>query len=203
MKTTAIPTHHAKLGEIDRHAKRYAAARARLSARFAKFNRALAALQEKHLGKIKDALDDAATVQSRLETALSAAPELFKDPRTLTLHGVRVGFMEGKPSITLPTARAKQEAVVAAIRARFTAEEIERERLIVPVETPVAAALLERFKADKELALAGVEFSPGGDRVFIKPADHALDKVIRSLLKEGLKKGTPATADSEQEEDAA
>lgn len=194
-----------KLDTIDRHAKRYSASRGRLSRRYAAFKRKLELLQAQHLPKIKAALDEAATVKSQLEVAITAAPELFKEPRTLVLHGVRVGFMDGKPSVKLPRGK-KVQKVVDQIRAQFTPEEIATLTLIsrVSVDVPNSEALLLHLSKGGA-AIAGVEYTAAGDRVFIKPADHALDKVITTLLKEGLQKGTAAgeVEEPEAEDEAA
>lgn len=198
-------TEQKKLSLIDRHARRYSAERGRLSRRYAKFQRALDLVQQKHLPKIKAALDTSANVKSDLEQAITAAPELFKEPRTLTLHGVRVGFMEGKASVKLPRGK-KLEAVVKAIREVCTPEAISILGLIsrVTTDVPNADALLKHFTAaGNRLEIPGVEFVPAGDRVFIKPADHALDKVITKLLQEGLQKGNATATEEDEHAEAA
>lgn len=191
-----------KLKTIDRNARRYSVARGTLATRHAKFMRALQALQEKHLPKIKTALDTAANVKSELEQSLADAPELFRDPRTLTLHGVRVGYMDGKPSVKVPKKAKERDAVVQAIRDNFTPEAITTLNLIerVTVDVPNAEGILQHLTAaGSRIAIPGVEFTPAGERVFIKPADHALDKVIAKLLQEGLQKGAAGEAGSESE----
>lgn len=195
-----------KLTKIDSRAARYSSARSKLSRRYAAFLDKLQKLQAKHLPKIKAALDEAANVQSQLETAIAAAPELFTEPRTLTLHGIRLGFMDGQASVKLPRGKADMDAIVSAIRERFTPEEIATLKLIerVSVDAPNKDALLAIYGAEptskRAQTLTGVEYTAAGDRVFIKPADHALDRVITKLLAEGRK---AAAGDESEEREAA
>ena len=190
-----------KLAPIERQARRYSVARGRLSRRYGAFQRALQKLQDKHLPKIRADLDTTANIKSELEIAISAAPELFRDPRTLTLHGVRVGFMDGKASVRMPKGKKNTAAVLAGIRATFTAEEITTLALIVraSVEAPNKDALQLLLEKGKAPALPGVEYTTAGERVFILPADHALDKIITKVLQEGLQKGTAAGAEEDEE----
>ena len=184
--------------KIDSRSARYSRARARLTRRYAAFQASLRKVEEKHLLKIRLALEEAANVKSELESAISIAPDLFKKPRTLTLHGVRVGFFDCPAALDMPKAKAKRAAVVAAIRAKFTPEKIKELGLIVTEEVPASDALLAQFLADEKLQIEEVEFTPAGESVFIKPADHALDKVIKTLLEEGMQKGT-ASAPAQEE----
>lgn len=201
------PAQQRKLNRIDSRAARYSRDRSKLSARYNAFRDQLEKLQAKHLPKIKAALDKAASTQSELEQTIAAAPELFKEPRTLTLHGIRLGFMDGQPSVKLPRGKNDLESIVTAIRERFTAEEIAALELIerISFDVPSKDALVALFTGEKTNkragTLPGVEFIAAGDRVFIKPADHALDKVIGKLLQEGLKQG--AADDGESTEAAA
>lgn len=201
MKSTDLQ----KLQPIEKLARRYGAARGKLSRAYARFERALQLLQDKHLPKIRAELDATANIKSELEVALLGARELFKEPRTLVLHGIRVGFMDGKPAVKLPRGKQKISAVLAAIREQFTAEQIATLGLIerVAADVPSQAALLKLLEQGKSPALPGVECTTGGERVFILPADHALDKVISKVLKEGLQKGAAAGGDMGEDEEAA
>ena len=71
---------------------------------------------------------------------------------------------------------------MAAIHREFTPVEIETLGLLKPVELPVAEKLLEHC-SERQLSKLGIDYTPAGDHVLIKPADSAVDKIVARLLK--------------------
>ena len=84
---------------IDLSAQRYSVARGRVSYLLSAYQIELAALQKKHFGKIREASLDAADLKNQLAETIGHYPELFESPRTMTLHGIKVGFQKGKGKI--------------------------------------------------------------------------------------------------------
>jgi hypothetical protein len=110
-------------------------------------------------------------------TQLTGHPELFERPRTMTLHGIRLGYAKGKGKITWED----DAKVVAAIRRTFARD--TSDRLIAITERPVKDALASLPAA--ELRRLGVQVEEAGDYVFIKASDSEVDKLVAQILKEG------------------
>jgi hypothetical protein len=97
--------------EIDGLAKEYADARETLAERVQKLKDELAGVSRRHLKGIKAAAAEAALRRSQLEQRIAAAPDLFVKPRTMTLHGIKLGFAKGKGRLEFDDA----DRAVAAI----------------------------------------------------------------------------------------
>ena len=79
------------LSDIDRRARLYADARDDLSGIVTALNEAIESLKRQALPDLKRAVARAAEHHDALKGLIETAPELFVKPRTVTLHGVRVG----------------------------------------------------------------------------------------------------------------
>lgn len=164
----------ATMTQIDARARAYSDARDRLRELCAAFDAGLKALQREHLPGIRKALNRAAEAEAALHAAVEVAPELFAKPKTVVLHGVRVGFMKGKGKIEWES----DEQVISLIRKHLP--ELA-DVLIATVEKPSKDGLAALAVAD--LKRLGVTVTDAGDQVYIKPADSALDKMVDALLK--------------------
>lgn len=162
------------MNEINTRARAYADARDRLRELCAALDAGLKALQREHLPGIRRALNRAAEAEAALHALVEQAPELFAKPKTVVLHGVRVGYMKGKGKIEWES----DEQVVKLIRKHFP--ELA-DVLIVTTEKPSKDGLVALAVAD--LKKLGATVTDAGDQVYIKPADSALDKMVDALLK--------------------
>jgi 2-methylisocitrate lyase-like PEP mutase family enzyme len=173
---------------IDASAKRYADERSVLAGHVTDFNLSLEQLRQKHLPHIRAAVSRCADLQAVLQAQIEARPDLFVKPRTMTLHGIKLGFQKGKGKLVIENA-AK---IVERIRALFS--KAKADTLIKVKESPDKTALA---KLDvKELKKLGVSIVATGDAVFIEAADTEVDKFVATLLEEGSK------ADSDEKEAA-
>ncbi len=162
------------LNQIDTKARAYSDARDRLRELCAALEDGMKALRQEHLPGIRRALNRAAEAEAALEALVEQAPELFTKPKTVVLHGVRVGYMKGKGKIEWES----DEQVVKLIRKHFP--ELA-DVLIVTTEKPSKDGLVALAVAD--LKKLGATVTDAGDQVYIKPADSALDKMVDALLK--------------------
>lgn len=162
------------LNQIDAKARSFAEARDRLRELCAALDAGLKALQRDHLPGIRRALNRAAEAEAALHAAIEAAPELFAKPKTVVLHGVRVGYMKGKGKIEWES----DEKVIRLIRKHLPDL---ADVLIATVEKPSKDGLAGLSVAD--LKRVGVTVIDAGDQVYIKSADSALDKMVDALLK--------------------
>ena len=123
---------------------------------------------------IRGSIDRAATAWSALEAEITAHPELFVRPRTVSMHGIKFGFGKGKGGLEIDDA----DRTVALIRKHLPDQ---AEVLIAVKETPVKDAIAQLPAAD--LKRIGVNIKATGDQVVIRPADGETDKIVKALIK--------------------
>ncbi len=165
----------ATLIEIEKLAKELSEARQNLRGGMAQIEEEMAAIKRQFLPAIRRAVEKAAGWQQRLYNAISEAPELFIKPKTLILHGIRLGYMKSKGTI----AWEDDDQVVKLIKKHFPDQ---AETLIQVTEKPLKTALAQLSVAD--LKKIGVTVSDTSDEVVIKPTDSEIDKLINALLKD-------------------
>ena len=163
------------LTDIDRRARAYADARESLTALVTELTGAIESMKRQALPDIKRAVARAAGHHDALKGLIEAAPELFVKPRTVTLHGIRVGYVKGKGGIAWDDA----DAVVAAIQ-RHLPEQAEA--LIRWTAKPLKEAINQLDVS--ELKKIGCRVVDTGDQIVIKPVDSEVDKLVDALLKD-------------------
>lgn len=163
------------MSQVESAAKRYADAHATLSDRASALQAELAEVHRRHRRALKSALSSVADAQSVLQTIVEGAPQLFRKPRTVVLHGVRVGFVKAKGSIKVPD----EERTLLLIRKHFPDQ---ADTLIRSFEEPVKAALANL--AVDDLMRIGCKVTGTGDVVVVKPVDSEVDKLVEALLKD-------------------
>lgn len=130
---------------------------------------------EEKIAAAKRAVARAAEREAELRAAVTAAPHLFEKPKTVELHGIKVGFRKGSGGIDW----ASDDEVVARIRKHFSAPEADL--LIRTTEKPIAKALGELDVAT--LKKLGCTVEDTGDVVVIKATDSEIEKAVNALLK--------------------
>ena len=174
------------LSTIDFRARQYAEARAILGNRVQTLQAEIDRLRRRHLQGIINAAGSVGEYQAALRTEVEQHPELFEKPRTVVLHGVKVGFQKGKGKIVWDN----DEKVIALIRKHCTEEQAEL--LIATVEKPSKDALLALDVGT--LKKLGVTIEEAGDQVVIKDAAGDLDKLLQRFLDESAKENAKAAA---------
>jgi hypothetical protein len=163
------------LSEIEKLAKDLSDARSNLSECVDELEGEMAAAKKYYLPSIRKAAEKAAQRHQTLFQAIEESPDLFVKPKTVILHGIRLGYVKAKGEIIWEDS-AK---VVALIKKNFPDQ---AETLIKVTETPLKTALAQLSVADlKKIGVAVVET---GDEVFIRPTDSEIDKLINALLKD-------------------
>ena len=163
------------LTDIDRRARLYADARAHLSGIVSELTAAIEAVKRERMPDLKRAVARATEHHDDLFALIGAAPELFVKPRTLTLHGVRLGYVKGKGGIAWDDA----DAVVAAIQRYFPDQ---ADALIRWSAKPLKEALNQLDVA--ALKKIGCRVVDTGDLIVIRPVDGEVDKLVDALLRE-------------------
>ena len=163
------------LNDIESRAKRYAEARESLSVIVSDLNAGIEALKRKAMPEIRRAIGRASTHYDQLRTLIADAPELFVKPKSMTINGIKLGYQKGKGKIEWED----PDQVVRLIKKHFPEQ---ADVLITTTEKPVKDALNGLTAA--ELKKLGISVVEGGEAIFIKPTDSAVDKLVDALLKE-------------------
>lgn len=165
----------ATLAEIERSAKHYAEAREHLAGIVATMNEGIETIKRDHMKRLKKAVNEAAERHDALKALIETAPGCFIKPRSVIFHGIKLGFQKGKGKIEWDDA----DQVVRLIKKHYPEQ---ADVLIATSERPAKEALANLTAA--ELKKLGISVTDGGDAVFIKPADSAVDKMVDALLKD-------------------
>lgn len=161
------------IGIIESKAKSHSTARTALAEELDALREELNAVQKTRMRSIKLLAGKTAMTEAELYSAIECAGHLFTKPRTLTLHGIKVGFREGKGKIVFDDA----ETVVKLIK-KFFADKTEL--LIHTAEAPNKDGL--KILDEKELKSIGCRTEGLGDQVVLKPADDEIEKQIAGLI---------------------
>ena len=162
------------LEQIAKATRQFADARRELSALVDATNRRMRLLYEDNLHQIRKLLARTTDSHAALEALILAAPELFARPRTIVVHGVKIGLRKGKGGLEWDD----EEQVVRLIKKLFPDQ---ADVLIRTTEQPVKNALAELPAAD--LKRLGVTVEETGDVPVIQPADSVVDKVVKAFFK--------------------
>lgn len=163
------------LNDIDKMAKSYAETREDLTMRVSALEEELEAVRKKHMVGIKRRIAVAAEESSQLRAAVEQSRELFGRPKTIVLHGIKVGFQKGKGKLDWED----DDLVVRLIKRHFPEQ---AEVLIKTTEKPRKDGLNGLTVA--ELKKIGVTAEECGEMVVVKPVDTDVDKIVKALLKD-------------------
>lgn len=163
-----------QLTDIEQLTKRYADARADVARLVHALEDEARKARQRYLAPIKAAVAAAHDAQGALKGALEQAPGLFVKPRTVTLHGIRVGYMKGKGGLEWDD----DDQVVRLIDKHYP----DRADVLVKTTRKPVRKALEQLTA-AELKRVGVRVEETGDVVFVKPQDADVDKLVDALLK--------------------
>lgn len=172
------------LSDIEAAAKAHAADRAQLEETVSELNAAIDAARRRSVPIIKRRLAKAAESHAALHALLADAAQLFVKPRTLILHGIKVGYEKGKGTVTW-----EDPARVVTLIRRHLPDQFEA--LVKVSETPRKTAIAQLPAAD--VKRIGCSVQDAGDQVVIRPVDSEVDKMVDALLRD-------ATAGAEAEE---
>ncbi len=165
------------LTDIEKGAKEYADSRDRLGATLKDLNDKIENLKRQYLPGIKLQVRIAAEKKLSLKNMIEAARNLFTKPRTVIIHGVKVGLKKSKGKIVWP--KEKTEAIVKLIEKHFPDK---ADILVVTTKKPDKKALARLTAAD--LKKLGIEVNDTGDAAVIEPTDSDVEKWMDRLLKE-------------------
>jgi hypothetical protein len=162
------------LQQIDGLAKDYSEARQRLRDLVNDLNDQIEAVKKKALPGIRRAVETTAARESTLRSAVQERTDLFKRPRSLVFHGIKVGFQKAKGQLLWED----DGVVVKALKKLFPEA---WETYVQVIEKPMKSALAGLAGAD--LKRIGVTVTNDTDEVLIKSTDSDIDKLVNAWLK--------------------
>ncbi|MBE0598321.1 MAG: hypothetical protein IH614_13720 [Desulfuromonadales bacterium] len=168
----------ATLAQIDGLTRDFSDKRKALSSRVRALEDAIAALRLQHMPAIRTAADDVAEAQALLHAAIDESKGLFSRPKTMTLHGTKIGLQKAKGKVKFSNANN----VIKLIKKHLS----EKQELLIKTTEKLLKSGIEKLTVG-ELKQIGCEVAETGDEIVIKPTDSDIDKLVDALLKEGAK----------------
>lgn len=175
------------LGEIEKLTRDYAGAREQLADRVRELEDEVEKTRRSHLPGIKKALERATEKHSELYAAIESAPELFRQPRTLMIANIKIGYQKQKGEIVW-----QDDSRLAGLVRKHFPDQFDV--LVKTVERPLKSALAQLPASD--LRRLGVAVIDAGDQVVIRAADSEIDKLVSALLKEARAEESPEAVEA-------
>jgi len=170
------PSPETTLLTLDQLAKAYAEKRDDLSSIVTLLNAQIEAIKNAALPDIKKAVAKAAEKQSALSNAIDGARHLFISPRTVVMHGIKLGLRKGSGGIDW-----EDDAKVCALIEKLLPQS-QADLLIKTTKKPIAKAIEDLDVST--LKKIGCTVEDTTDVIVIKPVDTAVDKIVTALLTE-------------------
>ncbi|MFW6217433.1 MAG: hypothetical protein ACOC4K_00410 [Verrucomicrobiota bacterium] len=156
---------------IDRLTEAYALHREGLADTLREMEAQLQAVRDHFLPDLKSRASATGQAKDRLAAAILDDPDRFVKPRSIQLHGVKVGFQ------SVPEKVAPGPNTVELIEKNFP----ERaEQLIEVKKKPILRALRELTRGERRLA--GCQTVEAEDVVLIKPTGDAVEKLVDKII---------------------
>lgn len=170
-------TTNITLAAIRDAAQRLANAHNDTAAAAALLNAELKAAAAPILDRYRQTLDQYAHAEAEartiLEGMLIAAPNLFREPRSLTVDGVKCGYKREPDGLTWKN----EEAVIAAIEALLE----DKAPLLIRTDKKLIHAALGGLDAD-QLQMIGVNEVKGADRYYVIVGPNDADTIAQALI---------------------
>lgn len=179
-KKEAAAQPNAALADTIELARVLSANRDTLHTLVSELNRGIEALKADSLEDIRTAIDSAARAWQKLLDDVKAHPERYVQPRSVEAHGIKFGLVKGKGRLKI----ADEAKTIGLIKKHFPDL---AGVLIDTAETPSKTAIQNLPAAD--LKKIGVEIEGVDDAAFIKPADGAVDKLVKALVAAAVEEG--------------
>lgn len=135
----------------------------------------LLAVQRRHLRKLRNRAHNAQESEAALKAAIATRQELFQKPRTITVHGLKLGLQKGKGKVTI----ADEPKAIKRLR-KLLGDDAEP---FIVCRENLDKTQLPKLDT-KQLMHIGCSVIEAGDRVLVKPVDGALDKWLNKILSE-------------------
>lgn len=180
----------ATMQEIDTKAEEFSRARAALAGVCAAFQAELAAVKARHIDSLKARVSEAKARHAELGALLQASPELFVKPRSVVLHGIKLGYQKAKGKMVIED----EAKTIALIKKHFP----EQAEVLITTSEAVAKKALEQLPA-ADLKKVAVLITDAGDVAFAKDAAADVDKLVAAFLKDDVEAEDEPAAEPQRE----
>lgn len=164
----------ATMQEIEKLAEKLGAVRDTLTAEWLEEQEERTEVERKHIARMRKLTADFSAAYDRLTAAVAGAPGLFAKPKSVILHGIKLGYRKGSGKIEWDD----DDAVMKLIR-KHCPDLVDV--LIQKKEKPLKGPLGE-LSADI-LKKLGITVEDTADVPFAALADGDSQKMIKALLK--------------------
>lgn len=158
---------------IEEKAEDYSVARDLLEMELRSMNEALELVRLRYLPELKKRAAATRRELAALQALIEANPELFKRPRTVEVHGVKLGYR------SLPRKVAPGPNTVALIE-KHCPEKVET--MIEVTKKPISSTLQKLSPGERQKL--GCVVTGGGDAILIKHSTDSLEKLLKKILEE-------------------
>lgn len=165
----------ASMKEIEAKTKDYADARKSLADFVKSLEDEKRLLIRRRIEGIKKRVSEAKVAREALHVVITESEEQFQKPRTVLLHGIRVGFEKGKGKVEIANVDRFVERVQEHLEGQFDV-------LIKTEYKPVKSAIANLPAED--LKKLGVRLTGTDDQVVIRDATGDVDKLVAALLED-------------------
>ncbi len=167
------------MNTIRQAAQRLGTARLESTTRATALEHELAAAAGPIYKRHREGLDTAAAEEAEAEVALmmliKAAPQLFKNPRSITVDGVRAGYRKESDGIDFDD----EAAVIARIRAFDDLSDLAG--VLIRTEEHLNLAAIDQLDGNQRKQ-AGIRTVTGVDQPFITFTDTPVEKLVKLII---------------------
>lgn len=163
------------LKDIELKAKHYADARARLAEDVRELQDKVERAKRAALPTIKERVRAVKDHEAALRALIADSAGLFVKPRTVTVHGVKVGFQKGRGGLIV----ANLGKTVKLIRQHYA----DKFDVLVKTTHKLVKKAISNLPAD-DLKKIAVQIDGTGDVIVIEDTASDVDKLVTALLKE-------------------
>jgi hypothetical protein len=163
-----------KLEDINKRVKDYSEGRAKLAEFVSTLTDAIEALKKDNLPRIRRQLNRVAELEADVRGLLLNSPEHFQKPKTLVMHGIKVGYGKGKGTVSFDDA----DQVIALIKKKLPdMADVLIKTTEKPLKTPLSQLTVAQLKS------IGCSVEETGDVVIVHAVGGEVEKLVTALLK--------------------
>jgi hypothetical protein len=176
---------------LQKHAAALSQSRDELSALFLMLQTQLDAVKADNMPQIKQVARRVARQHGELVDLIKAHPDLFVQPRSYVVEGIKFGMQNQKGSLEWED----DAKVCKAIRRLADLGELTDEQVTLLIDTtekPVATTL--RQLDPKLLKKLGVSIEGEGDAPLVKSVDSSIEKAVTAVINAAIKEANAEMA---------
>ena len=161
-----------KMQELEKMTNDYAKCFSALRDDVEALNWEIEEIKNKHLGAIREKVNLAKSAESKLKKSIVECEACFNKPKTLVLHGIKIGFQKKKGTINFA------DNSIDLIKSKLQ----KHEPALLITKQSISKTYAQRLSV-AEIKSIGGEVVADKDEIVIKSVDSNVDKLVNQLLK--------------------